>query len=114
MKLLFDQNLAPSLVKHLADAYPGSAHVHHLGLGAASDLTIWEFARDSGFTLVSKDADFVELSTVFGFPPKVIWLRLGNCVTRDIAQVIRSHRLSIAALGEDETRGVLALFRSAT
>jgi predicted nuclease of predicted toxin-antitoxin system len=73
MKLLFDQNLAPSLVKHLADAYPGSAHVHHLGLGEASDLTIWEHARDNGFTLVSKDADFVELSTVFGLPPKVIF-----------------------------------------
>jgi predicted nuclease of predicted toxin-antitoxin system len=114
MKLLFDQNLAPSLIKHLADTYPGSAHVQHLGLGEASDVTIWELARDHGFTLVSKDADFVELSTVFGFPPKVIWLRLGNCVTHDIAHVIRSHRVLIAALGDDETRGVLALFRGAT
>ena len=111
MKLLFDQNLSPTLVEQLSDTYPHSAHVHHLGLGEASDLAIWEFARQNTFTIVSKDADFVELSTVHGFPPKLLWLRIGNCVTRDIEQVIRSNRLSISTLDADSVRGVLALFR---
>jgi predicted nuclease of predicted toxin-antitoxin system len=111
MKLLFDQNLSPTLVEHLSDTYPNSAHVHHLGLGEASDLAVWEFALQNAFTVVSKDADFVELSTVRGFPPKLLWLRIGNCVTRDIEQVIRRNRLSIAAFETDNARGVLALFR---
>lgn len=63
---------------------------------------------------MSKDADFVELSTLLGFPPKLLWLRIGNRVTRDIEQVIRTHRMSIAALVDDDARGVLALFAKST
>lgn len=63
------------------------------------------------FLLVSKDADFVELSTLRGFPPKVLWLRLGNCGTRDIEDLIRSNYAWIAELSNDPERGVLALFR---
>jgi predicted nuclease of predicted toxin-antitoxin system len=113
MKLLFDQNLAPSLVGHLRDLFPGSAHVSQCGLGEASDIAMWEYARDNDFTLVSKDADFVELSTLRGAPPKVVWLRLGNCVTRDIHDAIRSNSIAIAELSRDRERGVLALLRKA-
>jgi predicted nuclease of predicted toxin-antitoxin system len=111
MKLLFDQNLAPSLVAHVEDLFPGSEHVFNCGLGDASDIAIWEYARDNDFTLVSKDADFVELSTLHGPPPKVVWLRLGNCVTRDIHEAIRSNSIAVAELLHDHERGVLALFR---
>ena len=111
MKLLFDQNVSPSLVGHLSDAFPDSAHVFPLHLGDASDLEIWRHARENGFLLVSKDADFVEISTLRGFPPKVLWLRIGNCVTRDIAELIRSNHAAIAELTNDPERGVLALFR---
>jgi predicted nuclease of predicted toxin-antitoxin system len=111
MKLLFDQNLAPSLVGHLGDLFPGSGHVSQCDLGEASDIAIWKYARDQDFILVSKDADFVELSTLRGFPPKVVWLRLGNCVTRDIQDAIRSNSIAIAELSRDRERGVLALFR---
>jgi len=111
MKLLFDQNLAPSLVGHLRDLFSGSEHVSQCDLGDASDIAIWQYACDNDFILLSKDADFVELSTLRGFPPKVVWLRLGNCVTRDIHEAIRSNSIAIAELSHDRERGVLALFR---
>jgi predicted nuclease of predicted toxin-antitoxin system len=111
MKLLFDQNLAPSLVGHLSDLFPDSAHVFQCDLGEASDISIWQYARENDFLLVSKDADFIELSTLRGFPPKIVWLRLGNCVTRDIHDAIRSSSIAIAELSRDRERGVLALFR---
>jgi predicted nuclease of predicted toxin-antitoxin system len=111
MKLLFDQNLAPSLVGHLRDLFPGSEHVSQCGLGNASDIVMWEYARDNDFTIVSKDADFVELSTLHGAPPKVVWLRLGNCVTQDIHKAIRSNSIAISELLRDRERVVLALFR---
>jgi len=111
MKLLFDHNLAPSLVAHLADLFPNSEHVFRCDLGEASDIAIWQYARENDFLLVSKDADFVELSTLRGFPPKVVWLRLGNCVTRDIHEAIRSNSIAIAELWRDPERGVLALFK---
>jgi len=81
MKLLLDENLPPTLARTLAADYPGSAHVHDRDFGSASDSTIWEYARKEGFTIVSKDSDYEELSMMKGAPPKLIWLRTGNCTT---------------------------------
>ena len=89
MKLLFDQNLSPRLVQLLAGVYPGSAHVMDIGLSAADDRAIWAFARERGFAIVSKDGDFRQLSFLAGPPPKVIWVRLGNCTTDDIVTALR-------------------------
>ena len=89
MKLLFDQNLSPRLVQLLAGIYPDSAHVMEIGLSAADDRAIWSFARERGFAIVSKDGNFRQLSFLAGPPPKVIWVRLGNCTTDDIVTVLR-------------------------
>ena len=62
MKLLFDQNLSPGLVERLADLYPGSTHVCGIGLDRASDLAVWNAARELGYAIASQDADFSDLS----------------------------------------------------
>jgi len=74
MRLLFDQNLSPRLVGRLRDVFPDCSHVFSHGLDRADDRVLWEFARVNDFVLVTKDADFSELSTLQGFPPKVIWI----------------------------------------
>jgi predicted nuclease of predicted toxin-antitoxin system len=56
---------------------------------AADDLSIWNHARDNGFTIVSKDSDFHNMSFVLGAPPRVIWLRIGNCATAVVERVLR-------------------------
>ena len=56
-KLLFDENLAPRLALALADSYPGSSHVCHVGLEGSSDVAIWAHAAAGGFVLVTKDED---------------------------------------------------------
>jgi len=89
VKLLFDQNLSPRLARSLAGVYPDSAHVMDVGLSDADDRAIWMFAREHGFAIVSKDGDFRQLSFLAGPPPKVVWVRLGNCTTDDIAGVLR-------------------------
>ncbi len=88
MKLLLDQNLSRKLVTMLADMYPGSTHVSALNLHQATDAIIWAFAKESNFTIVSKDSDFHQRSFLEGWPPKVVWLRLGNCSTQDIANCL--------------------------
>ena len=98
MKLLFDENLAPSLVVALADIFPHSAHVARIKLGAASDREVWEFAREHHYTLVSKDSDFHELSLLYGSPPKVVWGRRGNCTTRQIEFILRNQQEGIRSL----------------
>jgi predicted nuclease of predicted toxin-antitoxin system len=91
MKLLFDQNLSPRLVELLADCYPASTHVLTHSLDCASDEAVWAFAREHGYTLVTKDSDFHELSVLRGSPPKVVWIRVGNCSTIRIEAILRKH-----------------------
>jgi len=110
LKLLFDQNLSPRLVEYLADLYPHSTHVYRVGLDQASDLAVWNAARNQGFAIVSQDADFSDLSAVLGAPPKVIWIRRGNCSTREIEAILRLHYDVIRAVNEDPDSRILALF----
>jgi predicted nuclease of predicted toxin-antitoxin system len=95
VKLLFDQNLSPELVEALADTYPDSQHVHEQGLGSSEDLNVWEFAKFHGFAVVTKDADFYERSMRVGAPPKVIWVRLGNCSTVAVEMLLRNSQQAL-------------------
>jgi predicted nuclease of predicted toxin-antitoxin system len=89
LKLLIDENLSPRLVASIIDLYPGTQHVRECGLKSTSDDEVWHYAKENGFAIVSKDSDFSERSVLFGFPPKVIWLRIGNCTTVRAAFVLR-------------------------
>ena len=110
MKLLLDNNLSQKLVENLADIFPESSHVALLGLDRSSDSEVWNAARERGYTLVSKDSDFNELLTAKGFPPKVIWLRLGNCTTLEAAQALRTHSEAIIEFDQDDTAGLLEVY----
>jgi predicted nuclease of predicted toxin-antitoxin system len=111
VKLLFDENLSPRLTASLADAYPGSQHVHEIGLGAAEDSAVWDYARQNGFAIVTKDSDFAERSVLAKGPPKIIWIRLGNCSTEDIETVLRSASKSVQAFLEEHGEVCLQLVR---
>jgi len=78
MKLLLDENLSRRLVPFLLHEYPGSSHVCLMGLESASDVEVWNTAKNQDFVIVTRDADFEELSLVWGQPPKVIWLKISN------------------------------------
>lgn len=108
--LLFDQNISPRLVEQLADIYPESNHVYLIGMGDANDNEIWEYAKQHNYMIVTKDADFSELGVVKGFPPKVIWIRRGNCTTKDIENILRENFEQIDFLSEDKNTGILVLF----
>ncbi|CBL46933.1 Conserved hypothetical protein [gamma proteobacterium HdN1] len=109
MKLLFDENLSPKLVAALADVFPDSAHVDRAGLGSANDGTVWEYAREHGFTLVSKDSDFHEKSFLHGYPPKVIWIKRGNCTNKQIEMILRNKAEHIQAMINDPDAAFLIL-----
>jgi predicted nuclease of predicted toxin-antitoxin system len=109
MKLLFDQNLSPKLVNRLTDLFPGSSHVQSVGLDCAVDNQVWEHARLNGFAIVSKDADYNNLSVLRGSPPKVIWLQLGNCTTAQVEGAFRARFADIEAFEQDPTVGTFLL-----
>lgn len=101
MKLLFDENLSHKLVGLLADLFPGSVHVRDIGLKAADDTDVWSYASENRFIIVSKDSDMHQRSFLFGYPPKVIWIRLGNCATSEIEEIIRREYGTILIFEED-------------
>src|ERR687884_21102 len=101
MKLLFDENLSHKLVRLLADLFPDSVLVRDVGLKAADDPVVWEYAKDHDLMIVSKDSDMHQRSFVFGYPPKVVWVRLGNCSTSDVERLLRWHFAAIKAFYED-------------
>jgi len=109
VKLLFDENLAERLARDLVDVYPDSAHVFDLGLRGASDQVIWARAAADGFVLVTKDEDFQQLSVMMGTPPKVVWIRLGNCTTSDVARLLRFRAERVLAFIEHSEASFLAL-----
>ena len=63
----------------------------------ADDMSIWNHARSGGFAITSKDGDFHQLSLIYGAPPKVIWLRVGNTSTDEIATLLRGRYAAIDA-----------------
>ena len=78
MKLLLDENLSSRVVPFLQHDYPGSNQVVLLGMQSTSDKELWQKAKDDDFVIVTRDADFQELSLVWGQPPKVIRLKTLN------------------------------------
>jgi predicted nuclease of predicted toxin-antitoxin system len=107
--LLIDENLGARLAVELADLYPGCAHVGDRGLTGGSDRAIWQYAQGHGFIIVTKDEDFQRFSVLYGAPPKVIWIRLGNCSTADIVRLVRERRDEIDRFIADEEAAFLAL-----
>jgi predicted nuclease of predicted toxin-antitoxin system len=89
-KLLFDDSLAARLARDLANECPGSERVLALGLAGATDERIRARSAANGYVLVTKDEDFHGLSVLLGPPPKVVWVRLGNCTTVRVAQLLRT------------------------
>ena len=102
MKLLLDENLSPRLASALSELYPGTQAVRECGLRGASDAEIWRYAQENGFVIVSKDSDFAQRSFVFGSPPKVIWLRIGNCTTMRVDFVLRNTAQRVYAFERGE------------
>ena len=109
MKLLLDENLSDRIISRIAVLFPHSTHIKAVGLREA--MTSSSGSRRHGFTIVSKDTDFHQRAIVFGHPPKFIWLRVGNCETGLITNLLRSRYQVIRQFIESETESLLVLER---
>jgi predicted nuclease of predicted toxin-antitoxin system len=78
-------------------------------MGGEPDPVIWEYAKCYGYVLVSKDSDFHERSLLYGHPPKVVWIRRGNCSVRHIEMILRNKAADIERLKIDDELTYLIL-----
>ncbi len=92
---MLDENLSRRIVPFLQSDFPGSSQVALLGMEGASDSEIWQYAKDHGFVIVSRDSDFQERSLVAGHPPQVIWLKVPNRSRTAILNILLEHHAEI-------------------
>ncbi|MBI2438029.1 MAG: DUF5615 family PIN-like protein [Lentisphaerae bacterium] len=109
MKLLFDQNLSRRLLRDIDAAFPGSQHVANVKLTTENDEIIWKFAAEHGFVIISKDSDFFHRALLRSHPPKVIHLRVGNCSTQYIKNLIMDNAEMICAFISNPSESLLIL-----
>jgi predicted nuclease of predicted toxin-antitoxin system len=109
VRLLFDEQLSEELVPLLHDLFPDSLHIRLLGAGGSADSRVWQLAREHGCLLVTKDEDFHRLSVLRGAPPKVVWVRVGNCSTATLVRLLRRHADDIRRFAEQDEATFLEL-----
>ena len=68
----------------------------------AKDNEIWDYALQNGFTIITKDNDFLDLLELKGFPPKVVLLKTGNNSSSALADLLISVKELIAGLVNDD------------
>ena len=64
---------------------------------------------ENGFVIVSKDSNFHQLSFLFGHPPKIVWIRRGNCSTAIVESLLRERQMEIMEFEQSEDASFLAL-----
>ena len=62
-----------------------------------------------GHVIVSKDGEFHQRSFLLGHPPKVVWIRRGNCSTRDIETFLRDRLPDLLGFDTNPGASFLAL-----
>ena len=95
MRLWLDENLSRRIVPFIQDIYRGSTQVTLLGLAQENDKTIRQYAIDNDFIIVTKDADFYEMNLIYGQPPKIVWLKMGNQSKAETIKVLQDNRAAI-------------------
>ena len=91
MKWLVDAQLPPRLCTWLRERGEKSIHVSELENGLRlSDENVWQYAKREHLIILTKDRDFFERSLVFGSPPQVIHVIVGNCSNERLFQILDS------------------------
>jgi predicted nuclease of predicted toxin-antitoxin system len=89
MKLLLDANLSCRLAKNSTTQSCEYLHVSRTGLpNPAEDIAIWHWAKANSYIIVTNDDDYYNLANTYGFPPKVVLLRMGNQSSTSVAETL--------------------------
>ena len=112
MKLLLDANVSWRLVSTLKEHFGECVHVDDIPEieFPAKDTKIWQYAKDNGYTVITRDNDFNDIVAVKGFPPKIVWLRTGNCNREFTADLLIRSKKAIEELSKSKEYGVLEIF----
>jgi predicted nuclease of predicted toxin-antitoxin system len=109
VRLLFDQNISARIVRLLKVSFIDCTQVTLEGLSNARDMDIWQWAQQNDCCIVTYDADFLDIITLRGFPPKVLLLRIGNHRTKELAEIFVQRKQVINDFLADKNIGCLEI-----
>lgn len=110
MKILPDANISWRLSAKLASHFEECFHVDYIGLPLpVKDMEIWNFALLNGLVIITNDDDFLNLSNMKGFPPKVVLLRTGNQANNYIENLLIRHKEHLSVFYLSPEIGVLEI-----
>ncbi len=107
--LLFDNNISHRVLPKISNLFPDSTHVMLENLDEATDMEVWRFAKMRNLTIVTKDSDFNDMAILKGAPPKVIWIKIGNCRVNEMVEFLNKRYEEIEAFLEDEEAVILEI-----
>ena len=109
MKILIDNNLSHRLIGRLQHWKIDFDHVVNHNLDNSDDMIIWEFAKQNDYVILTKDSDFHFLLTLYGSPPKVIRLNIGNASNQEIKVALEKHKILIEMFVRTDKTSLLEL-----
>jgi predicted nuclease of predicted toxin-antitoxin system len=105
IRLLLDQGLPRSAVRHLDERGIDVCHVADIGHSRASDPEIIELAREQGRVIVTLDSDFHRLLSISGSSaPSVIRIRREGLRGPDVAALVQQ---VLGQVGEQLMHGAM-------
>ncbi|HKK81590.1 MAG TPA: DUF5615 family PIN-like protein [Prolixibacteraceae bacterium] len=110
MRFLFDQNISHRILKIIPETYAESTTVKNEGLINATDKEIWDYAKKN-YIIVTQDSDFNDLNSLYGFPPKIFWLRMGNLKTTFIVNILVEYTHEINNFIQDSNYGCFEILK---
>ena len=108
-KLLFDNNISHRVIARVSDIFPNTNHVMLENLDEVSDNKVWMFARNNNYTIVTKDSDFNDIAIYRGTPPKIIWIKVGNCKISEIENILRVNEIEIKVFLDEPNGAILEI-----
>lgn len=105
--ILIDNNLSYKLKSLFLKRDIEISHVYGEGLHRSSDMEVWRFAKSKGLTILTKDSDFHSIQSIHGFPPKIIYLKCGNCSTEKIRSILENSWLRINDFLQKDDLGII-------
>jgi len=112
MKLLLDANISWRLIPVMEEHFGECIHVDDIPELSfpAKDTKIWQYAKDNGYAIITHDNDFNDLIAIRSFPPKIIWLRTGNCNRKSTSDILVRSKQSILEFLKSDESGLLEIF----
>ncbi len=91
MMIWVDAQLSPRIARWISERCDVDAiAVRDLGLRDAEDDEIFAAAREASVIVLTKDRDFIDLSSRLGPPPSIIWLTCGNTSNRALERILNA------------------------